>query len=278
MTAPEPPLPACTVIIAARDEQDGIAACLRGFREAQVAPLLQVIVVANGCADRTAQVARAAGAEVIETPHPGKARAIALAEEQSRGQARLYVDADIALPAAAVDQLVAALKARDGAAAVTVRRRVDATGSTGPVRAFYAIHTRLPVFERGLTGRGVIGLTARGRARFGRFPDVTGDDFFLDSLFAPEEVAVLDAAGSSVLAPRASADLLRRLVRVRRGNRQLRADGSVHGRAAPTAWLTDVVLPRPRLWPAAPVYVAFTVLAEIKSRRAAAGQQWERGR
>jgi glycosyltransferase involved in cell wall biosynthesis len=68
------------VVVPARNEQRAIGACLRAIARAAAAVEVAstVIVVADGCADRTADIARAAGAEVIEASlaSAGAARAL----------------------------------------------------------------------------------------------------------------------------------------------------------------------------------------------------------
>ena len=73
---------------------------------------------------------------------------------------------------------------------------------------------------------------------------------------------------TTVATPLRTRDLVRRLVRVRRGNAALRAKAPpppVAGVRRPTAtsWLRDVVLRRPWLAPAATVYVAITLYAAV---------------
>ena len=63
-----------TVVIPAYNEEATIAEVVRDFR-AQ-APVDRVLVVDNNCSDRTAELARAAGAEVVEESAPGYGCAI----------------------------------------------------------------------------------------------------------------------------------------------------------------------------------------------------------
>lgn len=63
-----------TVVVPAHNEEATIAEVVRDFR-AQ-APVDRVLVVDNNCRDRTAELARAAGAEVIEEGAPGYGHAI----------------------------------------------------------------------------------------------------------------------------------------------------------------------------------------------------------
>jgi hypothetical protein len=80
-----------------------------------------------------------------------------------------------------------------------------------------------------------------------------------------------------VQAPLSTRALLRRLVRVRRGNREL-SRHAVHGRTVRQsdrwAWLRDVVRRDPRLLPAGLVYAALTVTAEVQARRTVGSTDW----
>lgn len=58
--------PRVTVLVPAHDEGDRITATLAGLR-GQTLPPTRIVVVADNCSDDTAQLARAAGAEVFET-------------------------------------------------------------------------------------------------------------------------------------------------------------------------------------------------------------------
>ena len=124
-----------------------------------------------------------------------------------------------------------------------------------------------------------------GRAEFQQFPDETADDLFLDALFAPHASVVVDTVSNVIEAPFTTRDLLRRLIRVRRGNRRLRlaqlprAAGTqpVQVRAADRwSWLRDVVLIRPWWAPAGMVYAALTICAAWQARRPIDEATWGR--
>ncbi len=124
-----------------------------------------------------------------------------------------------------------------------------------------------------------------GRAEFQQFPDETADDLFLDALFAPHASVVVDTVSNVIEAPFTTRDLLRRLVRVRRGNRQLRqaqlepAAGTqpVRVRAADRwSWLRDVVLIRPWWAPAGLVYATLTIRAAWQARGLTGQAAWGR--
>ncbi|MEU4424421.1 glycosyltransferase [Actinoplanes sp. NPDC024001] len=271
-----------SVVIAAHNEAAVIGRCLDTLLAGAAPGEFDVTVVANGCTDDTAAVAEArTGVRVLDLPEAGKAGALNAGDAVAVGFPRVYLDADIVLSTAAVRALAEALDS-PGALAATVGRELDVTGRPLPVRAYFAIHGRLPVFRDGLFGRGVVALSEDGRARFDRFPELMADDLFLDSQFTREQKRHVTAYTARVATPRRTGDLIRRLVRVRGGNAAMRraaAAGEITVAVRPAArlsWLRDVVLPRPWLAPAAVCYVAITVRAARAARRAGDAVEWER--
>jgi glycosyltransferase involved in cell wall biosynthesis len=263
-----------SVIIAAHNEESVIGSCLDALRDQRTTAQLQVIVSANGCSDRTAEVAAAHGATVVDRAEPGKPGALNAAERIATSFPRVYLDADILVPLDAIDLILGELAASSSVHAVVPRRRIDTRGRPFPVRAYFAINERLPAFRDGLFGRGMITLSEAGRARFGEFPLMVADDLFVDSLFSTAEKAEAKSVDVVVQAPYRTQDLLARLVRVRRGNAHLRAAaGELTFSVRPSdkwAWLRDVVVPQPRLVPAAVPYLAITLAAAVLARRSAA--------
>jgi hypothetical protein len=217
---------------------------------------------------------------VLELPDAGKTAAFNAADLVATGFPRLYLDADVVVSRAGVDRLCAALEGPGAPLVATPGRRLDVRGRPWTVRAFYAVQRRLPVFDEGLFGRGLVALSRAGRERFDTFPDLVADDLFLDSLFTPEERLRLPEVVTEVATPTRTRDLYQRLVRVRRGNAALRAHGTDLGVAArsgdPWSWLRDVVVPRPWLAPAAVVYVGLTLLADRAARRSPEVTTWGR--
>lgn len=274
---------AVSVVIAAHNEEAVIGACLDSLLNQSGAANLQIIVSANGCTDGTTDVARSRGAEVVDRPEPGKPAALNAAEKVAVGFPRIYLDADIVVPPGAIETVLATLSASPHTLAVVPRRRVTTAGRPWPVKGYFAIQQRLPVFRDGLFGRGMIAVSAEGRARFDEFPELIADDLFLDAQFSAAEKVEAADAEVIVEAPYTTRALLRRLVRVRRGNAQMRAasqTGDVEASVRSSdqmSWLRDVVLPNPILIFAAIPYVAITVLAALLARRPAKPTQaWGR--
>lgn len=122
--APGPGAPEVSILIPARDEARHLAALLpaalrQGARE--------VLVLDDGSTDRTAQVARGAGARVIPgAPMPpdwtGKSWACHQLAAQARGEILLFLDADVRLHRGAAAALAAHLQG-SGAGLVSVLPR-----------------------------------------------------------------------------------------------------------------------------------------------------------
>lgn len=259
-----------SVVIAAHNEAAVLGRCLDALLSGAAPGELDVTVVANGCTDETATVAAGRpGVRVLERVEPGKAAALNAGDAVAVGYPRVYLDADIVLPAGALRTLAGALAGE--VHAVVPRRQLELRGRPLLIRAYYAVNSRMPVYERALFGRGVIALSAEGRARFDRFPDVVADDLYLDSLFSPAEKRQVDAVPARIATPRRTRDLVRRLARVRAGNAAIRAASAAVRPAARSSWLRDVVLPRPWLLPAGVCYAAITLVAAARARRAPAG-------
>jgi len=267
-----------SIVIAAHNESAVLGRCLDSLLAGMAPGEFDVTVVANGCTDATAQVATARpGVRVLDLPAAGKVAALNAGDTVALGFPRVYLDADIAISADGIRALRAALSdvglSSAKALAATPRRELDVSRSPFLVRAYFAINSRLPVFRNALFGRGVIALSAEGRSRFGQFPDLVADDLFLDSLFTATEKREVESVSVQVAAPRRTRDLLRRLVRVRRGNATIRAalaaDPGFRGEA-PTSdrasWLRDVALRNPSLLPAAACYAVITLTAATLAR------------
>jgi glycosyltransferase involved in cell wall biosynthesis len=260
-----------SIIIPAHNEGARLGANLTLLTEGAGPGEFEIIVIANGCTDNTVEVAKSIpGVFVISLDEAGKAGALRAGDEAAQRLSRIYLDADVPLSAAEARSLSAAV-AEPGVFAATGQRRVVTRGCGLPVRAYYAISRRLPVFKDGLFGRGVIALSPAGRARFGEFPSMVADDLYLDSLFESHEKRHLDSVVTTVTAPRQTVQLVRRLARVRAGNRSMRLASAARP-ANNSSWLRHVVLPRPWLWPAGIGYAAVTIAAEIMSRRS--GLTW----
>lgn len=102
-------LPSVSLVVAAHDEEAVIGARVANALALDYPrELLEVIVVSDGSSDQTAQVARAAGADlVLELERGGKVAALNTAVRQARGELLAFSDANSLWEPAALRRLVA---------------------------------------------------------------------------------------------------------------------------------------------------------------------------
>jgi glycosyltransferase involved in cell wall biosynthesis len=220
--------PLVSIVIPAHNEEAVIAANLRRLLDGTTPGEFDVIVVPNGCTDRTAEVARATGVRVIESPVPGKAAAIRLGDDACLTFPRIYLDADVDLRSDAVRALVAAT-GQPGVLACAPVPVLDLTGVGGVAKRIHRVHEALVAPARALAGVGVYVLNEAGHARVFPMPDVISDDGWVHNTFRPDERVVVAGATTRTRPARTVKSYLNRRVRVRLGNRQL----AELGRTAP---------------------------------------------
>ncbi|MCW2574154.1 MAG: hypothetical protein JWR66_184 [Modestobacter sp.] len=271
----------CSVVVPAHDEAAVLADRLGGLLAELPPGAAEVIVVANGCTDDTAAVARGLpGVTVVVVPEASKTGALNAGDRCATRFPRVYLDADVRLSGRTLALLVRELRTSLPVAAAP-RVAFDLTGCSWPVRAFFRAFRRLPYARDGLVGLGVYGMSETARRRFGDFPDIVADDLYVQRMFSDEERVTVDAT-FDVVAPRTLSGLLRVRTRVARGNQELAARGAELGIDAPSTSsgtaraLAREVRRTPALLPAALVYLAVTARARVRARRTTAGSGWER--
>lgn len=210
------------VVVPAHDEEHQLPRLLSRLAPAALTGRLEVVVVCNGCTDATADVARAAApwARVVEIPQASKPAALNVADDLLAAWPRVYLDADVLIDGSDVLALAAAVGGPVLAAAPVVRN--DTGRSSRAVRIYYRASELAAARCRSVNGSGAMAVSAAGRARFDRWPDLLADDFFLDTRFADAEKLRTPQAQVVVTAPARLGDLVRRKVRVQAGNAEVR--------------------------------------------------------
>lgn len=192
---------AASIIVPAHNEAAVLARTLAPLAAAAAAGRLEVIVVCNACTDNTADVAASfEGVSVLISPIPSKARALNLGDDHASHWPRIYLDADIVATEDALVTTAAALN--DEVLAARPLARFDTSGASAIVAAYYRARARIPSFSTALWGAGVYGLSETGHRRLGRFPDLKGDDLWVDRLFSPEQKRVIATHSVAVRVPR----------------------------------------------------------------------------
>jgi glycosyltransferase involved in cell wall biosynthesis len=272
------PAPQFSVIIPAHNEEAVIMRLLEGFLPGLDDGEAQVVVVPNGCTDRTAELARSVPAvTTLDVAVASKSAALNAGDKGATAFPRIYVDADVILSAETLRALARVLAVPDArVASPTVRFAV--AGRPWTVRAFHRVYEKLPYIDDALIGHGVYGLSASGRARFDEFPSVTADDLFVQRLFSTNERIILGSHFVDVQTPKTLRSLLAIRTRTAYGNRQLAVlSADTHGASTRTTIraLVGIIRAEPRIIPDAAVYIAVTATARLKAKRKAAGV-WQR--
>lgn len=216
-----------SVIIPAHNEAKVIQRALIPLATMTASGQLEVIVAANGCTDGTAELARSVpGVIVLEIAKASKTSALNKADSVATRWPRLYLDADITItPEAVVD----VLQALDQGSILAARPAAvySYAESSLIVRSYFRARSRIEHAHAHLWGCGAYALSQKGRGRFQEFPDVTGDDLYVDIQFMPREKAVIHTRPVTVHAPRKLGDLRAVLRRTYRGNHELTKLGNV---------------------------------------------------
>jgi glycosyltransferase involved in cell wall biosynthesis len=253
------------IIVPAHDEGVGIGSCLSSIQAQDYAGTMRVVVVANGCTDRTADVARrfAAGVQdprltvdVVEVARPGKAGA----------DVRIYLDADVVLSANAISAVMERLAPGTGID-LAAPLPVVARPASRLVRSYAAIWGRLPYVLEGVIGCGFYAVTSDGRQRWDRFPEIISDDKFVRLHFQDADKEVATEATVTIFLPERFSELLQVRARWCRGNRQLRRlspDLHDHDRSR-VGDAVAFVAPRPGLWPHVPVFALVYLVGKVSA-------------
>ncbi len=266
------------VIVPAYNEAAVIKRTLAPLSQAAVDGFIELIVVPNGCTDNTAEVARSVpGVRVVELEQGSKPAALNAGDDAAALWPRLYLDADIQISAAAVLAVLDRLAQGDVLAA-RPDARYDSDGASALVRSYYRARRRIPQHKLAMWGAGVYGLSAKGHQRFGVFPTVTGDDFYVDNQFDADEKTVVATDPSVVKTPADAKSLLAIMRRSHRGTAELSADRpGPDARVSNTGLDTAVAVVRtirgPRSAVDAVVYLGMALAKRWPTREA---QVWER--
>ncbi|QHQ34085.1 glycosyltransferase [Algicella marina] len=186
-----------SVIIPANNEEGYISACLDAVMASDwpaSRPSPDVIVVANGCTDNTAEIARdyadrfAAkgwGYTVLNLAKGDKMNALNKGDGAASHAARAYLDADVILSPGVLTEIARVLDRPEPCYASGTPLVKEAR--SWATRAYRRIYLRVPFMQTGVPGFGIYAVNGPGRARWGDFPDIISDDTFVRLNFAPRE-------------------------------------------------------------------------------------------
>jgi hypothetical protein len=259
-----------TIIIPAHNESQVIGRLLGQLVPYRHDEELDIIVVANGCTDATAEVAASFGppVRVLSIPVASKGEALAAGNRAAKGFPRLYVDADVELRAEDAYALARALEL-PGVFCAGPQRQHALAGRSRLIRWYYEVWTQLPEVQHGLFGRGVVGVSAAGYLRIAELPPLLADDLVASLAFSPEERVIVPNARVIIHPPKTLAGLLRCRTRAMMGVNQIEETGCALRSTARTRLpdLLSVGVRNPRMAPRVVLFMAVAILAKRKARR-----------
>lgn len=182
------------VVIPAHNEASWIRPCLDAVAASRGPARAQVIVVANGCTDQTAEIARGLNAalaargwhlDVLDLAEGCKIAALNAADAIVKAPVRAYLDADVLVDEDVLLQLTEDLSgARAAYASGTLQITEPVSGVS---RAYRRIYQQVPFIARGVPGCGLFAVNTAGRARWDDWPAIISDDTFARLHFTKDE-------------------------------------------------------------------------------------------
>lgn len=284
--------PRLDVVIPARGEAETLPGCLLALLGEARGLDVKVIVVANG-PERGPTLAAAqalnrafahAGVPlvVVEEPSPGKPLALNRGDQEYRGSAVMYLDADTVLLAGTLGPIARELTGRDAPLLIAPRPQLVLPADR-LARHWALVWRTLPAVAGDVIGGGCFAVNQAGRARWDRFPDLLGDDSFVRSRFNRTERKLAEGGGFIQVLPEGRA-LIASIRRWRAANDDLRSmapgapDAALAGNGShPGAGLGRNlvhVLLRPRLWPYFPGFLFATWRAKASAWTANSAGAW----
>jgi hypothetical protein len=264
-----------SVIVPAHNEARVIGRLLGQLVSDAAPDEFDVIVVANGCADDTADVAASFGppVRVLSIPVASKREALKAGDQAACGFPRIYADADVEFGTADVRAIETAL-GRPGVLAAAPERALVLAGRPWLIRWYYDVWTRLPEVRHGLFGRGVVGVSEAGHARIASLAPVMADDLAASLSFAPQERTIAIGAKAIIHPPRTVADLWRRRIRAEVSVTQIERVQAEGGHSSPDATartrptdLLAIASSSPGMAARVAVFMAIAVAARVRARR-----------
>jgi len=277
-----------SLILPAHNESAVIEQTLRSIMANDLDRPIQIIVVANGCTDDTAQRARRLGAEcspsakisieVIESDIGSKTLALNLGDRAAHFFPRAFLDADCQLSPNLLQNVVRAFE-DSGVRLVAPEARYIYAGRNPLLAGYYRLWQSMPYVKNDTTARGFYAIDAELRSRFKEFPKLTADDRFIRNLAKPSERRIAHGCYTSVHMPATFKDLIAIKTRWTFGNLELAArDPHSQCEASAHEGAIKSLLRRPDLWVHVPTFLIVYWLSHrrAKARLAANYSSWER--
>lgn len=257
-----------SVVVAACNEEQVIGRCLADILSGAEPDELEIVVVCNGCDDRTASIARTFSppVTVVETSVASKPKALNLADTVATRFPRFYVDADVRVSILDLQKVAKVLSGGQTLAAAP-RLEVDLDGRNWIIRVYYHFWLLLPFLHDKFLGPGIYAVSESGRQAFGSFPEPGGDDRWVTGHFDLAQRRIVAEARFIIPAPFTVGDLIRAKSR-HRAHVKFMGDLLTRLPGNPTygaRGVLSVLRKKPYLVLHAFVYMVIAALAEVRA-------------
>ena len=274
------------IVIPAHNEERALARCLEALVSQESPGEVELVVVPNGCDDRTADVARGFEArlpvgwtlKVIECPAAQKSLALNAGDRALAAGPRMYLDADILLEPTALRRLAEALRADAPRLVQPQIAAVTGPTSSRAVRSFVRVWSSLPYVRNQVLGVGCFAVNAEGRDRWDEFPDIGADDTYVRFRFAGDQKQVVPGATMKVFFPASTGELIRVRARWCKLSRDARGREATLPPGESGRWKRALkyLVARPGMWIDGLFFSIIWICAVALSFAPAGGASWAR--
>ncbi|MBL4838886.1 MAG: glycosyltransferase family 2 protein [Kordiimonadaceae bacterium] len=271
--------PICSIIIPAHNEDLVIGHTLDTVVSGAQNGEFDIIVVCNGCSDKTSQIAETftPHVRVIETTTASKTNALNLGLKAARVYPVVFLDADISTSAAAIRAMVKQQR-KTGANLAYGQAIFETHRCSWLVRAFYKAWQQNPYFDHKKMG-GFFSLNHSALKELKTFPDILNDDEFVRRRFQHNSVWVKHAQ-YTIKAPHTLRSLINVRSRIYRGNQALTKINfgftakTLHQN---TFTFATRLIKSPSLWLGAVIFVLTAIAAHSKNHLTPSSHQhWDK--
>jgi len=211
-----------TIIIPAHNEETNIKCTLETLQPKKFINDFSIIVVCNGCNDKTAEIVETHFPDVhcIEIKEASKSLAIRNAETLNENFPRIYLDADIKLTGQEAISIISSAKNHPDKISMPASK-MNFTNVNVFVKLYYK-HWYQTCYVKELGyGCGVYALSEEGRHKFGIWPNLISDDGFVREFFSLKQVNLIDNVHVEVNAPKNIFSLIKIKIRSKYGRLEL---------------------------------------------------------
>ncbi|WND03270.1 glycosyltransferase [Temperatibacter marinus] len=274
--------PICSILIPACNEEAVIQSTLHSLLLDAKPNEFDIIVLCNGCFDRTADLAREVHKDisVVEINKPSKTNALNIGISHTKTENIVFLDADIKVTAKSVRTLIKNLEQSQTHLAFG-RAVFIVDQASYLVRSFYKAWHLNPYFDEGKIG-GYFALSKAGIDRLGTFPEITNDDEFVkrkltSRSYEPQAAYYIDT-------PRTFPSLLNVRSRVYKGNQELETAnaqgfqpklGSAKKRHNALLFMKRIIK-NPQTWIGALIFALSVILVRLRTKIQRQSMIWEK--